>query len=448
MLETRELPTRTLEMIRPSGWSLETERQRHALFGRMYGPPGREFYRGLRDGSLTIKDLPQFKGAIDAHFFATIRREYSIPKYIRTKDFYTDLQGIGIGVVRKLVEEAFPQLGRKLGGFKNEVLFKAPSPTTLFKVLVLAEGQVDEKLTFEVTRQLMIADTAGPLYVMSKHAGLNQRLSDLNDILNEELYEGPYGAGKDYELYVYHDSETNQVIRFHAANGGSKPPKEGERLATHNFIARRIKGYGLVYVDVTEVGVVDATNQALIAAANNEGKIQPIQDGRVSIKMTFVDLEDKPGRRKGESRSMPHLTALKARVMEVMLEHLDIASMDTPSESNIMEIYDRGLPEVPIRLEFLNRRDYLNGKYDVGVKVPVKGIPEPVYNGRAEKLSNLRDYYPLVPYLFPRELYGDTQDALLMTMDTVAERLKRECTVKVIHFNSQDLQQYLNPIIN
>lgn len=442
MLENKVLPTRTLEMMRLSGRSVETDRQRRTLFGHMYGPSGREFYRGLRDGSLIINDLPRFKDAIDAHFFATIRREYSIPEDIRAKDFYTDLQGIGIGVVRRFVGEAFPYLGRKLGEFKNEILFKAPSPTALFRVLVLDADEVDQRLVFEATRQLIIADTAGPLYVRSKHADLNQRLSDWNDILNEELYERPYGAGKDYELHVYHDNQTNRVVRFHPANESLKPPKEGEHLATHNFLARRMKSYGWVYVDVAEVGVVDATIQALIAAANNRGNIQSIQDGKIGINMTFVDLEDNLGKYKGGNHRMRHLTALKARVMEVMLRHLDIADIKTLPASNTIEIYDRGLPEVPIRLEFLNRIDYLDKNYDVGVKANVKGIPGTVFNGEAEKLSDLRSYYPLVKYLLPRELYGDTQDSLLMTMDKVAARLKEECTFTVDHFNS--LQAILN----
>lgn len=442
MLETKILPTRTLEMMRLSGRSVETDRQRRALFGHMYGLPGREFYRGLRDGFLTINDLPKFKGAIDGHFFETIRREYSIPKAIRAEDFYTDLQGIGIGVVRRFVGEAFPYPGRKLGEFKNEILFKAPSPTTLFKVLVLDADEVDQRLVFEATRQLIIADTAGPLYVRSKHADLNQRLSDWNDILNEELYEGPYGAGKDYELHVYHDNQTNRVVRFHPANESLKPPKEGEHLATHNFLARRMKSYGWVYVDVAEVGVVDATIQALIAAANNGGKIQPIQNGRVSMRGTFVDLEDNLGKHKGGNHRMSHLTALKARVMKVILKHLDIADIKTLPASNTIEIYDRGLPEVPIRLEFLNRRDYLDRKYAVGFRTNVKGIPGTVFDGEAEKLSDLRSYYPLVKYLLPRELYGDTQDSLLMTMENEAVRLKEECTFTVDHFNS--LQAILN----
>lgn len=436
--EAGVLPVRNLSMMSLSGRTLDAERQRQALFGHMYGPAGREFYRGFRDGSLAMTDLPRYREVIDAHFFQTIRREYSIPDHTRAEDFYSDLQGIALGVVRKVVGEAFPPLMRRLGEFKNEVTLKAPSPTTLFKVLVLPEDQVDRRLVFEATRLLLIADTAGPLYVKSRHAELSQKSSDWSDIFNEELYRGKYGAGEDYSLDVYHNADTNRVIRFNSGRDGLKPPKAGERLATHDFHARRINDYGLVYVDVGEVGVVDATKEALIDAANNGGRLQSTKDG-IRIKMTFVDLEDKPKKSKNGGHNTPNLTALRAKIMGVFLRHVEVDRMrslepDADSKTSAIEIYAKGSPTVPLHLEFLNRRDYLNRRYDVGVRESVGGIPGAVYNGKAQELDVLRRYYPLVPHFFPYELYGNSLSVLREMIDQKAEKLKQEHTT---HFPLQ-----------
>lgn len=446
-IKTRVLPVRTLEIMKSSGRPVETERQRQVLFGHLYGPAGREFFRGLRDGSLSMAGLPRFSEAIKTHFFDTIGEEYAAPQDVKKTELNTDLQGIGIEAVKRIVDEAFPRLGKRLAEFKNEVLLKSPDPTKLFKILVMSEEEVDGRLAFEVIRQLVVSDTAGPLYFISRHAELNQKLSDLNDAFNEELFERPYGAGHEYELPVCHDNETNRVLRFFPS-GNAKPPRGRERLATHKFTARRVKGYGLVYTDISEVGVVDATIQALIAATKNDGKaIQPLKDGGIGIKMTFVDLEDRP---KGVRRSnIPHLTALRAKVMGVLLRHLNIArtrAIDDPigenggSKSRGIEIYTEGLPQVPFYIEFKNRLDHLNGQYEVGNKVLTPPFPEPVYNGRSERLVRLRSLYPLMPYLFPPEFFGDTQSALLLTIEREAEQLKQECSSRTTYLGPQDIK--------
>lgn len=437
MSRTEGLQMRTLDIIKPSGRSLETDRQRQLLFGYLYGPEGRKYYRGIRDGSIAIGDLSEFRDAIDTHFFKTIARAHSIPVDIGPQTFYTLQQETAIGVVREITEKAFPHQERRFRQFKNEVTFKAPSPTTLFKILALPEDQVDRMTAFEVIRHLTVVDTAIPLDVRSKGADVRQQLADWNDIFNNELFEGPYGAGEDYQLSVSHDSLTNAVIRFHPKNRPLNPPKEGEHLATHNFIARRVKGYGSVFVDVDEEDVVSATIKALVKAANNGGVIRPTEDIRGSMKMTFVNLEDKPKGCQGTAFHRPHLAVLSRKVMEVMMRYMNITNIVDPSDKDQgqtddleitgIEFYTRNLP-VPIKLVFLNRRDYLNGKYHVGVKSLVKGMPEPVYNGRAEELSELRSYYPLLPILFPQEIYGiDTQAVLRTTMDEVAGKLMEEC---------------------
>lgn len=447
MLRTIELAApRTLDMIKPSGRSIETDRQRQLLAGYLYGPAGREFYRGIRDGSVDLNDLPSFREAIDQHFFERVGRIHSIPESIGGSQMsYMLHQETAMTVVREIVRKAFPHLERKLGQFKNEVKLKAPSPTTLFKVLALPEDQVDRREAFEIERQLMIVDTAIPLDVRSKSAEVSQKAADWNDIFNTELFEPPYGAGEEYQLDVYHDDKTNAVKRFHSANIPFDPPKEGEHLAVHDFVARRVKGYGLVYADVNEEDVVSATIKALVKAANNGGVIRPVEDVKSSITMTFVDLEDKPQGCQGPNSRIGHLTVLRRKVWEVMNSRMNIANVNGKVRGGL-ELWLRESPEVPIRLEFFNRRDYLDSIYHVGFKARVKGIPEPVYNGKAEELADLRSYYPLLPHLFPPEIYGrktDIQAVLLGTMDEVAARLKRDCTAQTTSLYPEDIEALL-----
>lgn len=441
MLTNKELPPAVLGMMDPFNQSPHIDRLQLAHFRYWYGPEAWEFYQGLRDGQQSAADLPRYSQAIDAHFFETFQRMYDPPPGMSMQDLYEDLQEISLRVCNGLVEKCFPNLKDKLGSLKNEVLLKAPNPSTLFKILALPKDQVDITTLFTAKRQLVTSHSAAPLLIRSKKAEIGRRLAFWHDKFDEELFEPPYGAGEDYSLTVYHEDRTNRVIRFHPINKGLPPPRKGERLATHTFSARRIRGYGLAFVNVEEEPMEDQTIGVLTKAARNGGVIRPAEYIKGGMKMTFVDLEDNPKSCRGKSANTPHLTALKAKVMEMILRYTQVGNINS-SSPDVLEISDQIFPTASIRLEFWNRREYLNSRFNTGFKAPVKGFPEPIFNGPAKELADLRDYYFLVPYYFPKQIFGidDPQGALLRTVEDTAHRLVRKCTAEIIYLNSEDIQ--------
>lgn len=437
--ETR--PVRNLNMINPDHASPYGQRQRLELFAHFF-PQGLDCYRKLKDGSLSRNDLDQFRDIVTQEFFNAISKGYQIPADITPQSFFTSVQDTAIGVIRRIVKRAFPHDRKRLDEMKNEITVRPQSPLTLFKLLVLPEGQVNQRAQLEAVRHLLIADTAARLYLGSRRAGIRDKLDEWNNIFNDQLFEGPYADGVDgYELYASHLDDTNKAVKI--ARKAIRVP-QGQHLALHTLSARKVKDYGLVYVDVPEEDPVSATTKALVSAANNGGILQPVNDIQDNMRMTFVPLRYE---RKSSKDQSPQVKTLMEKVGRIVLGGIsqtmtirDIRRWADPlSSRHFIEVETSDLP-VPIILEFMNAIDFINCQNYVGEKSLVTGIPEPVYNGPAKELEELRGYYNLLPYLFPKGTFRfeiDIRTRLLRTIDEKAAELgRRYAFEKAVYFKS------------
>ncbi len=468
MIKIEELPTRQLKIIDFSDRSSETVRQRCLLLKKLFGPAGLRYRHDLQCGSASkfdegVKDeekgwipgLDAYRDEIGKHFNGTVARAHSIPEEMVPLHCAVQ-QDASHKVIEKLVEKACSNLPspqrRVLEQLKNEVKLKPNDPASLFKILALPEHQVDEETVFQVMRHLLIGDTAGPLDVRSKNAAVRDQLTRWQDIFNLGLFVGRYGEGAGiHRFYAYHDADTNKVIRFHSRHGDIRPPKANERLAVHEFDARRVEGYGLVYADIHEVDVVDATIEALAKAANSDGSIRAVQDVKGSMRMTFVGLEYQPEDKKERDSVVPHLAILRKCVMGVMMKYMQIGKVInlSPENQGLVEFYPQRYNGwqsalVPIRIEFLNKQQYLNRKYHVGNKREIADIGT-IYDGEAEDIAFLRGLYKLVGILFPPKFHRgiDVQAALLETINKRVEEIKGDCTSKVTCLNGEEIKALL-----
>lgn len=438
MPTVEKLPARRLEMMQPFGLSPIAESRRLLLFNRLYGPTGVRLYKGLRDGSVSRDMLPNYDAEIKDHFYNTFAREHQIPRDMAPLHYKLIMMGTK-DLITRVIREGCPNLERQLGGFKSVLIPDTPDPSIFFKMLVLPKSDVDTMALFQILRQFIVGDLLGKLDRRLRDDTLERTVSNIHQRLNNNIFVGAEEAGVPYKFYAYHDDQTNRVTRLAPKNGNPKPAKAGEHLAKHELLARRVKGYGLVYADILVEDAFDATIRSLAKAARGNGIINPVPG---EVRMIFVNLEDTPECCQGPFANRPYLRALKEIVIAAIAIDQPIVSIpkeDMPDEdqsriaeikSNTVGIYVKGSP-IRIRLEFLNRQDYLNQQGHVGVIGSVKGLPTDVPNGKAATLERKKQFAMVMPHLFPPRLCGvDAQKEALEAINREAARLKAECTIK------------------
>lgn len=416
MLE--QLPKRTLEMYNARGRSLEADAVYARWVRHFFGEPGLEFAEALRQGKLRSHQVEDFRDRIDTHYFNAFTNTYSVDGSITPKSAYLNAQEVALGVVRDCILKAFPRYEDDL--LRNEVALRSPSPTDLYYYMVLPDQ--GELGAYEVRRHFLLLNDSAAVDARSGNGNLAIPLSDINRLLDEELFER--GSGQPTTICADHDSQTNTVSRVSYVE--SEKPLPNAIFRKHTLTAREIEGIGLVQTRVRQKDLVSAVEKMLSKAATNGGVLDP---GSVNDLMGFTLIA--LGGTDSIS-SQDQLDLLEDKTVDVLNSHRYVTEFKPDNEAD----RDRGQAEVrfrrllvflsdqpiPLEIIFYDALEYLNSISEVGVEDPKTGF----YNGRDHDLYVLRRMYPIMPYVYPKEVYQrDAQAALVYRSHDLADQKRR-----------------------
>lgn len=368
---------------------------------------------------------------IDQFFFKSSRQIYHLPNWTHPRSFYHERKQNAIAAIQYF-GELVPELAEDFE-LRDEITHLSDRPSDLLKYLANPSG-VDPTLAYDAQRHALLHYQLGMIEARALNAGLCNLLYDIQDVLNQRLFEGLEGSGEPIFMESFHDDETNRVVGF--------PDRHDRRpLTAHikrlRIVVRKIPGIGLVHKkpNVKDVGPTIA--KSWVKAEHNAGTVHiddAIQDS-IRIKLVLMDDNVPPGQvadlavsviKSGiESRlESDHLRKIP-EIVEV--ENDDVADTDhgQSTEQNFnarRKIWFKGVP-TPFEMIIYNRETYLNSILEVGNRDPETGL----YKGRAHDLFELRRGWEVIRVPFPEEVFPvsdyDLNKAFVNQSKQVAYRL-------------------------
>lgn len=424
----RDLPQITIEMFQPTGRSEGADSQIAGLLRRAYGKKGLSFFNATRKG---LEPHAQLGIATDGHFYGFIRQTYGLPEDINPQVFYLRQQSHAIQVIEYVLGTALPGYRHELG-LKNEVSLYSESPTDLLRLLAYPDDGVNPTLKFELQRHLLLSHISASFNSRTLNGRLRTELSRVQMLLNRELYGGRIGDGEDFDVYALHEDGTNSAVQVlvTARQYVSKQARdicgiqpEGYHLKRHPFSLRRIgETDSLVYTNPRKKSDAASILKSLGKAVENGGVISPLSYVQDSLGIMFVAMGGESERGELVERATTVLQSHPSGVEEITEDHHVNQDRGQAGASDFARLYLKltGI-SVPLELMFYTCLGYLNSEYEVGIRDAGTGI----YPGRAHDLYELRRSLPVLPVLFPEEIYPvDTRVAVLDRMATVAEELQ------------------------
>lgn len=415
-----QFPKTTLEMYKPP-W--RTSRQTEEAYAQqqriLFGEAGQQLAQALIQGTIKPYQLEDFRGRIDVHFFNAYSDIYRLARSITPESAYLNAQTVALEVVRDCTLKAFPDYEDDF--FRNEVALKSPSPTDLYYYMVLPyEGPLG---AYEVRRHFLLTNTAAAMDARSGNGSLAIQLSDINRLLDAELFKP--GSGRQTTIYADHDQQTNTVYRV-TTNKPEESLRSNAITRKHTLTLREIEGIGLVQTRVRQKDLVSAVEKLLSKAATNGGVLDP-ESVNDYMGFTFIGLG-------GEGYVTPEtqLDYLESRLVDVLNSYRSLVEI---RPDHVVD-RDRGQAEVRFRrlqifledqtvpLEFMlfDAVEYLNQSFEIGVMDPQTRF----YTGRSHKMYEYRRTYPIMPFVYPEDIYQlDAQEALLCTMHEIADQARK-----------------------
>ncbi len=259
---------------------------------------------------------------------------------------------------------------------RDEITHLSSRPSDLLRYLANPSG-VDSTLAYEAQRHAILHYQLGMIEARALNARLDDLLHDIQDLLNQNLFEGLEGSGDQILLESFHDDDTNQVVGF--------PDCHDRRpLAAHlkrqRIIARTIPDIGLVHKkpNVKEAG---PTMIKLWIKAERNGGIINLNDAiQDSIRMRLVLMDDniQPKQLADlavevikvgiNSRLESNHPRKIPKIVNVIDDDDTNADHGQSSETNLnarKKIWFEGIP-TPFELIIYNRETYLNSILEVG----------------------------------------------------------------------------------
>lgn len=395
----------SLEMFIPEAGkrSTRTNRQLAHLMGDYFGRGRLHLYKGIRSGgALTLTGDTAIE--INEYVFRQISETFNLPPRSDPQEFYMQQQKQARGVVG-YVCQLLPEAAKDLE-LKDEIAYYSDRPSDVFELLSKPPDKIDSTLAYELQRHLLLAHISGFVNARTLNGRLTTSLAMIQKHFNQRLYEGLEGAGERFILESIHDDETNKVVDFPSGNKRIPPTAHLKQVP---FTVRRIRGIGLVATSPRKKDDENAVVKALSEACDNGGviDINSIQDGmgmmyvlmnnNLSEKQQDEQLEYLVGRVVGELQSSP------LRIKKIRREdHVDADRGQSPDIQFKRLIIDfEGESTPPLEMIFYNVKDYLNSRLEVGERNPETGL----FMGQAYDLYALRRMYPVLPVLFPSEIY-------------------------------------------
>lgn len=369
--------------------------------------------RGMSMGmTLSAKETEE----INNHFLKSSSRIYSLPNSTDPQSFYRERKKDAIGVIQyfgKLV----PELAEDLE-LRDEITNLSDRPSDLLRYLADPSG-VDSSLAYEAQRHAILHYQLGMIEARALNAGLCNLLYDVQDLLNQQLFEGLEGSGQQIFLESYHDDETNRVIGF--------PDRNDQRpltahLKRQRIVVREIPGIGYVHKKPNAKELGPTIAKSWVKADNNGGTVHidnAIQD---SIRMKLVLMDDSVSPKQLADLVVSVIkSGIKSRLESdhprkiprvVKVEKDNKTQRDHGQSVKInlnarRKIWFKGIP-TPFEMIFYDRETYLNSTLEVGRRDSKTGL----YLGRAHELFELRRGRQIVRIPFPEEIYPVSEEDL------------------------------------
>lgn len=343
--------------------------------------------------------------AINAHFLSSSKRIYNLPKQTNPQEFYLQQHKGALAVIRYF-GELVPDLAVEWE-LKDEIADLSERPSDLLRLLFQSPDNIDPILAYEAQRHVTGMYQIGMVNARTLNGRLRTVLSDVNRLLNGELFVGPEGHGDRIFLESFHDDETNTVVGFPDRNDRRPLTAHLKRIPMD---VRQTRGAGAVRTRSRKKDDSVAIIKSWVKALENGGTIHIDDAVQDSIGREYVLMDDSiPPEQFADLVVSVIESGAGSDLWEIPkianVEHDDEADEDRgqspePSFNARRKIWFEGIP-TPIELKFYNRETYLNSVLEVGTR----NIETGLYMGRSHDLFELRRSRIVVRVPFPQEIY-------------------------------------------
>lgn len=386
----------TLEMFipNPAGRSPETNTQLNKLMEDYLGESSMRLHVRLKSGRPFGDKIAR---ELDDHVFESIKRLNRLPEQSDARTFYIQQQRQAIGVIR-YYGGLFPEVEQDLE-LKNEIAMLSDNPSDLFRLLSMPAGQIDPTLAYETHRHALISIISSRHNAVTLNGRLRTVLSQVNQLFNRNLFEGPEGSGQRLKFDSIHDDETNTMIGYPEAGKRIPPTAHLKRVPLH---VREIKGAGLVVTSPRKKDDAVAIVKSITKARANGGVINIEKDVEDGIGMIFALMEDKVRPVEFADRVISILEKGPRRIVKVLMDNRvgKGRGQSQDLEFERRKIWFEETP-VPLELMFYDHRNYLNSMLEIGQRDPNTGL----YLGASHRLFELRRGLDTAPVIFPPSIY-------------------------------------------
>lgn len=342
---------------------------------------------------------------INADFLKSSKRIYGLPELTNPQEFYLQQHKGALAVVRY-----FGELVPELAGeweLKDEIADLSPRPSDLLRLLSRSPDKIDPILAYEAQRHATAMYQIGMINARTLNGRLRTVLSDVNCLLNGELFDGPEGHGDRIFLGSFHDDDTNTVVGFPDRNDKRPFTAHLKRIP---MVVRRTKEVGAVRTKSRKKDDSVAIIKSWVKALENGGTIHIDHAVQDSIGREYMLMDDSvpPNQladlvvsviKSGAGSDLWEIPQV-VRVEEDDKADEDHGQSTEPSFNARRKIWFAGI-STPIELKFYNRETYLNSMFEVGTRDKETGL----YMGRSHDLFELRRCRGAVRVPFPQEKY-------------------------------------------
>lgn len=345
---------------------------------------------------------------INSYFLRSSKKAYNLPRRSDPQKFFLE-QAKGAVSVVKYFPTLVPELATDLE-LNNKIALYSERPSDLLRML--SSSNLDQRLAYEAQRQAILMYQLGMFNARTLNGKLRTLLADVQDLLDEKLYEGAEGHTERIISESFHDDDTNQVVGF--PNLNTQRPFTSH-LKRESIWVRRIPGIGEVNTSERKKDDSVAIIKSWVKALHNGGEIHIDQAVQDSIGMIFVardfsvppeqlaDLVISVIKSGAESRIDANHARQTPRIVKV--EQDDKVNKDHGQACDApfnarRKIWFDGI-RTPIELIFYDRETYLNSRFEVGNRDLKTGL----YMGRSHELFELRRAREAIRVPFPKEIY-------------------------------------------
>lgn len=322
-------------------------------------------------------------------------------------------------------------------GSLNKIVNMSPVPSERLKTMgnrVTSNGsikRVDPRLPFEARRQIGLAFVAGFMKARELNYPIIDRLNDIQDTFDLELYSGDVASLEGFSSYAFHDNEDNSFIRFRQTLVQSNPVRivqeptpQDMHLKFHHKEFRHVEDVGYVYTNARAKRMEVSIAKALAKAANNGGEVDPLEAVKDSVGIMFVIMGNDYG---VEDTSVSNLTNKIEELLKSNYptfggfkeDHKVDGGRGQSQNMNFLR-YQAAFADLPVPVEIMVYKypDYLNASFNIGSYNPILRT----YDGMAHRIYEHNRARLLIPYLYPNGIYVDEQPRIYNIAEETIKR--------------------------